>query len=403
MATTTKRSRAVGIDLARSIAIALAMASHVAATVGLFRFYGGGGVDAGRVVLALATPTFIILFGTMLEIVYAPRFRGAERVAVASRLVGRAVQCFLLYALSVAVLFVVHPDYSWKFSLATILMMGVTPFTDILKFYAVALAAAPLLLWLRLKVGLAPLLVVALAVHALHPFLSAAPGPAAFGLPLEAERLAMFTLGIGDGGLGGPSLLHGLSLVVFGMALGRALFGGDDLRRRAALVLGLAATALAVDVALWDAATVRGLGNLSLRMDSDPLYFATGVLGAFALTSALTLLTAGRSDTTTRRLAGWTFFGRTSLFTFAFGNMLLYTVDAAPGSGPQALAIALALLVAIAALSLWFDWTSRRGGPIAAATTGVRDAINALARSMVDRVVSLGAPPSVRERSSPSL
>lgn len=406
MAASTKPARAIGIDLARSIAIGLAMASHVAAAVGLFRFYGGTGVDAARVTLALATPTFIVLFGVMLELVYAPRFRGAERVAVAARLIGRGLQCWLLYALSVLVLFVAHPDYSWKFSVATVLMLGVTPFTDILKFYAVALAAAPLLLWLRARAGLGPLLVAALAVHALYPLLRGMPGPQAFGLPLEAERLAMFGAGIGEGGLGGPSVLHGLTLVAVGMGLGRVLFGGGlrdgaqagRVRRRAAALFGLSVAALAVDVALWDADTLRGLGNLTLRMDSHPLYFATGVLGTFALTGALTWLTAGRSAAATARLTRLAFFGRTSLFTFAFGNMLLYVAVVDPATGPQALANALALLAAITALSLWFDWTSRRGGPVAAAAAALRGRIDALSLALVERLAAPAAGSARRDR-----
>lgn len=158
MAGTAAISRIVGIDLTRSVAIFFAMLSHVWVVTAMDHFWSSLPADLLRALMALATPIFILLFGTMLEIIYRPKFVPGEQGLVAMRLFSRAIQCWLLYCLSVIALYLVPDGYSLKFSIATMMLLGVTPFTDILKFYAVVLFLAPILLLLRNRTGLLPLL-----------------------------------------------------------------------------------------------------------------------------------------------------------------------------------------------------------------------------------------------------
>lgn len=375
--------RIVGIDVARSVAILLAMASHVWTASGTNAFIRGSWVDVLLVLMAAATPTFIILFGTMLELVYLPRFIPGQRGTASAKLLSRAVQCWLLYALSVAVLFVMHDNYSAMFSVATVMMLGVTPFTDILKFYAVVLALAPIMLWARCRFGLVALGIGAVAVHFAYPLLIALPTPTGLALPIEVNRLWKFLFGLGDAKLGGPSVMHGITMVIAGMAIGRFLVSASEtqpdamgLRRRAALLLAGAGLPLAVVFALVDEATLRDLGNMSLRIAGHPLYFFVGMLFACVLTAAAVLATSrGTSDRFWRDAA---FLGRTSLFTFAFGNMLLYCIVFEPESRAEALWVAAALLVAIIALSFWFDRLMRQQGWVAHRVSGLQRRITAL-------------------------
>lgn len=385
----TASPRIVGIDVARSIAIFLAMGSHVWATARVGGFFEGPTVDVLRLLMALATPTFIILFGTMLELVYLPRFVPGKRRGISSRLLSRAIQCWLLYSLSVLVLFFTRPDYSFLFSLSTILMLGVTPFTDILKFYAIVLALAPLLLLLRIRFGVVPLLIPAIAVHLLHPVLRALPSPESYGLPKALDRLAMFVSGIGDAQLGGPSVLHGATLVIFGMILGRVLTGDGSetsdptakLLRRARWMFISSAFVLLLAVLLVGDETLHELGNMAMRMDSHPLYFIFGILGAYTLTAASILLTP--ASKTSEKFA---FLGRTSLFVFAFGNMLLYAVLFDVTTKAQSVCLAIVLIVLITALSFWFDRASKRDGAVARLVLTIRGHIDHVARMVVERV-----------------
>lgn len=382
-------TRIVGIDVARSCAIFLAMASHVWVVSKSAAFFQGTYVDALKLLMALATPTFIVLFGTMLEVVYLPRFETGKRSILIARLWSRAIQCWLLYSLSVVVLFFVKPEYSFFFSLSTIGMLGVTPFTDILKFYAIALTVAPALLWARKSLGLIPLLILAVAVHILHPVVRGLPSPADLGLPMEMDRLAMFLFGIGGAKLGGPSVLHGMTLVIFGMALGNILIGAASsaspgIARRAWFVLFGAGLPLIAGAWFIDIETKKGLGNMAMRMDSDPLYFAAGILGAYAITAATVLITMRQPASSAALWKSQTFFGRTSLFTFAFGNMLLYCVQFEPTTRIQSMLLGALLMSAITVLSFCFDRAAQQNGRMAKAVSAIQNWINRLATILSD-------------------
>ena len=367
--------RIIGIDLTRSVAIFFAMLSHVWVVTRMDDFWSGPSADLLRALMALATPTFILLFGTMLEIVYRPRFVAGEQGRVAVRLLSRAVQCWLLYCLSVFVLYLSADGYSLKFSIATMMLLGVTPFTDILKFYAVVLFLAPILLWLRNRVGLLPLVVAAIAVHAAHPILRGLPGPLDFHMGMYAERVVTFLFGIGDAKLGGPSILHGTSLIIGGMVFGRLIAGdrtsarpanaADSIVRRAFFLLLASCLVLAYGVLFYDQESLAELGDMSLRMDSDPLYFAAGFCGAIALTSLAVLVTQRLSPDVKQRLEKPVFFGRTSLFTFAFGNMILYAWPGTPDTLGSAVLQAVLVSIAITGLSYLFDREVRRGAILA--------------------------------------
>ncbi|MFK3690784.1 hypothetical protein ACI2J4_10900 [Agrobacterium tumefaciens] len=389
-------ARIVGIDLTRSVAIFFAMLSHVWVITAMDRFWSGPSADLLRASMALATPTFILLFGTMLEIVYRPKFILGERRLVTMRLFSRAIQCWLLYCLSVVVLYVLSDDYSLKFSLATMMLLGVTPFTDILKFYAVVLFLAPILLQLRERIGLLPLLFGALVVHAAHPILRGLPSPADFQMSLYAERVVTFLFGVGDAQLGGPSILHGLSLVIAGMVFGR-LIAGDraagslmkgSVEKRAMFLLAGSALALTVGAFSGRETLLAELGDMSLRMDSDPLYFAAGLCGAVALTCLAVIVTQGLSDDRKKKMEMFVFFGRTSLFTFAFGNIILYAWMGSAESRTSAVLQALSISAIIIVLSYLFDREMRHGGRLAALVGNLQAKIT----SFVKILMSLGGP-----------
>lgn len=384
--------RIIGIDLTRSVAIFFAMLSHVWVVTRMDDFWSGPSADFLRALMALATPTFILLFGTMLEIVYRPRFVAGEQGRVAVRLFSRAIQCWLLYCVSVVVLYLSADGYSLKFSIATMMLIGVTPFTDILKFYAVVLFLAPVLLWLRNRLGLMPLVVIALVVHAAHPIIRGLPGPLDFHMGMYAERVVTFLFGVGDAKLGGPSILHGTSLIIAGMGFGRLIAGDGtarsksptiDIVKRASYLFAGSALLLALGGLLYDEKSLAELGDMSLRMDSDPLYFGAGLCGAIALTSLAVLATQHLSPDMKRRLERPVFFGRTSLFTFAFGNMILYGWPDTPDAFGTAIFQAVLVSAMITALSFLFDWEVHRGGTLTSAVKWIQARITYLVQMMV--------------------
>lgn len=317
-----------GVDVTRSLAIMLAMLSHALIEFDVFQIWQGTAAIVTRFAMQTAPVTFIGLFGAMLEIVYAPRFANGGAAAATRQLWTRALQCYLLYALTVFALHV-SGEQSLGYTIRCLLMLGITPYADILKFYALALLAAPLLLRLRMRYGLKAILLFAVAVPAAYPLLSQIPEPP---LLLGRDYLlkpASFLYG-GTNEAGGPSVLHGLALVAAGMLLGRGvrLLLSSDVRerRRGGVILGLMlGTTAAASALMWNwyapFETVAAIADMSLRNDNHPIYATIG-LTATLLEVLLAVLLFDRLG---RRWGSpLLFLGRTSLFTFAFGNILLY-------------------------------------------------------------------------------
>ncbi|AXQ92745.1 OpgC domain-containing protein [Cereibacter azotoformans] len=317
-----------GVDVTRSLAIMLAMLSHALIEFDVFQIWQGTAATVTRFAMQTAPVTFIGLFGAMLEIVYAPRFANGGAAAATRQLWTRALQCYLLYALTVFALHV-SGEQSLGYTIRCLLMLGITPYADILKFYALALLAAPLLLRLRMRHGLKAILLFAVAVPAAYPLLSQIPEPP---LLLGRDYLlkpASFLYG-GTNEAGGPSVLHGLALVAAGMLLGRGvrLLLSSDVRerRRGGVILGLMlGTTAAASALMWNwhapFETVAAIADMSLRNDNHPIYATIG-LTATLLEVLLAILLFDRLG---RRWGSpLLFLGRTSLFTFAFGNILLY-------------------------------------------------------------------------------
>ncbi|PTE19750.1 Long-chain-fatty-acid--CoA ligase, partial [Cereibacter changlensis JA139] len=116
-----RSQRIVGIDVCRSIAILLAMLSHTLIEFGVFHFVGDA-ATVPRFLIQMAPVTFICLFGAMLEIVYKPRVEGPRRASALRQLYIRAVQCYLLYCLTIVVMVLVG-DISVGYALRCILML----------------------------------------------------------------------------------------------------------------------------------------------------------------------------------------------------------------------------------------------------------------------------------------
>lgn len=388
--------RIVGVDAARSVAIAMAMTSHVWGETGIGGYLPQNMSEVLRFFFQVATPTFVLLFGTMLEIVYRPRWADpATRRGVAVRLVSRALQCWVLYAVSIFALFLVDDGYSLLFSIGTMLFMGNSPYTEILKFYAVVLALAPILLWLRNRGGLLPLVAASLLWQAAWFWLDALPDARDdLGLSLHAARIVKFVTGFGDVPLAGPSVMHGLTLIVAGLCLGAFLVGGKghfgdhvaarlSFERRVPGLLAAATLAAGAGFLTMPQGTFAALGDMSLRMSSHPLYFIVGAVTATWLTALCIWLA---DILKLGRMTGWyrmTFFGRASMFTFAWGNILLYLVQPEPQTLGQTILWATLLLVAICAMSFLFDLAVQKSQLVASRLKSARCIFDRMAQQLV--------------------
>jgi hypothetical protein len=360
------KKRLLGIDLIRSIAIFGAMCSHALAAAHAYDGNFSHAMTASMLVMGLSTPAFICLFGSMLEVVYRAKLETAGPGVVTQKLLSRALQCYLLYVLGLGVRVAIG-DFSVGYALRCALLIGVTPYSDILKFYAVALVFAPALIWLSSRRhGLTALVCGAVIIHCLHPLLPLISAP-----PDASSNYLNFAAGFfygGGVGPGGPSLLHGLTFVIYGMVIGRLalklLSDVAEVRAQARRQFALAlAVVTAISLMLWPwghplAEPIQSLVRVVYRNSNHPIYFAIGATAATALVwSALELYDVGSA----RFGSAIAFIGSTSLFTFSFGNIVLVLAPRVHLPPLSALAYAFALVMIVFALGYAF-YTSLRIG-----------------------------------------
>ncbi len=315
--------RYLGIDLARSVAIIFVILGH--ALIGA-NVQEGAGVSALRFFLAVSPPVFFCLFGCMLQLVYARQYAAGRQTEIIQRLLTRAVQCWALYVLTCAAM-CIAAGLSITYFVRCALFLGDTPYTDILKFYAALLLAAPVLVAVSVRHGIWPLVAISVAIQAAFPLISQIPPMQGFA---GSGTVSAFIYGGEYIGHTGPSVIHGLGFVVFGMLLGRiwqSRPGREFLLSGPGWVLRAAFLAMLASTAAWIIAGGHNLlepaERVMLRNTNHPLYLFFGCTAAIVFIEVFSAL---------RRLAGMgaksflLIFGQTSLFTFCFGNILLYAV-----------------------------------------------------------------------------
>lgn len=329
--------RIIGLDICRSVAILATMFSHALFEGGAQPYYAldHAGLIWLRFFLQLSPPIFIILFGSVLEIVYRPRIEAGQKLQTTARLLTRAAQCYLLYLVTLLAMLAAglgSPGYTLRCAL----FFGASPYGDILKFYTLALAFAPALIWLRDKGGFVALGAVSVAIHLLHPLITRLAVPETSPADAYLSPVIGFLIGGGEVVTGGPSFLHGMTFVIWGMMIGRAVIvlsrptsSRQDIVQAACSMGALLLVSGAVLLAFWnlDAPfnTVRDLSNLTYRNINHPAYFAFGLFGTLlAVFACLIVYDVFR----VKFGLSLTFAGKTSLFTFSFGNALLYLAPA---------------------------------------------------------------------------
>ena len=347
--------------MTRSLAIILAMMSHAFVAANSFGAMPVALKEGLRFVMQMAPPTFILLFGAMLEVVYRNRVEKGQLDSVTKRLLSRSLQCAILYIVTFVPM-ILTGNMSPGYALRSALFMSVTPFADILKFYAIVLIFAPAILLFRIRFGLIPLVLTTALIHLVHPLIGLVPEPPLFNEKDYFGQPLKFLFNVGDSDVGGPSVLHGLTLVFWGMTL------GDFIRRFTDKSFGSARLAF-FHPHVWCcfigllysvyfvssfglADTVSGVSSMSLRNDNHPSYFA---LGLICSTFFVLVFTCIFDESGAKAPPLLIFIGSVSLFTFSFGNILLYIAFYSPKLlDPIVYGLLLTFAVILQSYLFWF-------------------------------------------------
>lgn len=272
-----------------------------------------------------ATPTFILLFGMMLELVYHPKLAKEGTNAVVRRLLQRSLLCYLGY-LVIAMAWIIKKNLPLSQLLETCLFLEKNSLNAIFKFWTVALLLAIPLLFLRKRKGLIVTVCFCLGTWLIVPLLNNIPWPAR-DHPLS--YLTAFLLGK-PSYMSPISLLHSMPLIGIGMFLGQALLIGKETRsfrifyQRMGWILVLSFAFLLM-LNLSNKMSIEALVagyRVWLRYQHHLSYYTIGLIESLIGLLILSWIMSPKAQRQSK-YSILLIFGRSSLLAYILGNLLL--------------------------------------------------------------------------------
>jgi hypothetical protein len=308
------RHRYIFVDVLRSLAIALALAAHALNDFDVLSRLTEAEFTAVRILTRAATPSFIFMFGMMLELVYARRIATSGLPAVVPKLLWRSLQCYFGYVLTVLTGWSLGL-FDWTHATQAAVFIFGAHHGNILKFYTVALLVAIPLLALRNRVGLGLTLTFCFGLWLISPLLNtiAAVPVGRFGGILE---------------LGFQLIPYSLTFIGAGMWVGNSLRRPDNLSARFHLHIGhlLAICAGGVGLLMLQSSPSAVLHSYldyyDYRHSHHIGYYLIGLLQALGLCLLFFHLIPHHRSTLSPSSFLLT-FGRASLLSFTLGNIVL--------------------------------------------------------------------------------
>lgn len=315
MSKANKDGRYSFVDVHRSLAILLAICAHAVNSWGITAGLEDAEFALIRTITRAANPSFIFMFGMMLELVYARKIKQNGINSVAPRLVQRGFQCYLGYVLTFIAALIVGSRDLWTTLQGFFFIFG-PPHGGVLRFYTVALIVAVGLLAVRHKFGLRAVILLCLSLWGLQPVESW----------LSQIHLGRFNsvraFFLSDFPLN-------MTFVAAGMYIGNALRLKEShvahaFHRRAAVILAVTGGIAALLVFRSSLGEVYGsyLDFYGYRVDNHIGYYSIGLMQACLLSVMLYHLVPV-SAKWLRSSSLLMSFGRSSLLSFTLGNILL--------------------------------------------------------------------------------
>jgi hypothetical protein len=367
-----RRGRVLCIDTARTIAMLFVVHTHTLAALDGWGQLPGTARDLLRAVYWSATPLFVVLFGMTLEYVSVPRLETAGPRAVHRGLLQRCVQCYCGYV-ATALAAVLSGLQTPLQGLRAAAFLGDTRFSNILKFYTVAMLLAVPLVRFRERFGLGATVALLCVPWLLDPLLGliAWPPPSA---PISYLTGTLF---------GHPGRASGISTWHSGVLVGAGFLLGSAVRRAVRTgewrtVYGTAGVLWAIGAlvvlvlcgTMGPRAVVQGWIWRHFRAANHIAYYAIGLSLSSALVGLLARVFSAQPLDTQRWRAALV-IGQFSIFAYPFGNVLLNLWPAwAHPPRAHALLASLVFLVAFLAVNpplqrLWDHVWRRRAADTA--------------------------------------
>ncbi|MGM0579212.1 MAG: OpgC domain-containing protein [Bacteroidota bacterium] len=305
------------VDFARSYAIFLALFDHSFNDFNIWSNYTFNNYAFLKILTTSATPTFLFLFGMMLELIYLRRLKEKGLSAIKPHLFKRSFQCYLGFILT-ALAGLIGGYLTFKSAFATTFFAANTHYGNILKIYAVLIILAIPLLLIRKKYGVWSIIGITLFIWCFYPIFDS--------IDITNGSIAIFMSSmVGIGKSGGPSVLHSLSIVSIGMLSASFIDFKDKWKfpkYNAILLFALLTiTGIFLLTTPWETFTDKYFNNI-YRQENHPIYYTVALsLAIIHIIIFSAIIPLGS------KLKPWTkhllLFGRNSLSAFTIGNIIL--------------------------------------------------------------------------------
>ena len=273
----------------------------------------------------MATPMFIFMFGFMIEYVYVPKLKILGKSATNRKLHARAFQCYIGFALtSIAALIGGHIDFS--IFIKSLFMLEATRYSNILLLYVLYLLLLPWILWIRVRFGIICFPLMIPIIYGLNYFATAFKDIDLNAFNYISNKLIGISMATG-----GPSALSGLIFLFSGMLIAASITQSKASKLSPFYMYSsiLIIINFSFIIVFNDLSSIRLIKDYlthyaygPFRGLNDHNYFLLGTLLS-CITLTLICLLAEEIIKLKRLPSITTSVGRASLFSFAYGNILL--------------------------------------------------------------------------------
>lgn len=354
MSVTATTKRLYHFDLLRLSLVLLALTSHFMSEQNWEDLMSG---SAHKVLLFFtreAMPCLLIIFGFMIEYVYATRWSKQGPHTILERLLVRAILCYAAYVTLAFVAAISGHDSYWNFFISPILLFHF-PYANLFKCYALLIPIIFFLMWIRFKYGWKAKILLFFALIAFAEILNYS----GFALPKPIAHYGGVFLGLGNNY--GPSIIHALILILFGELVANVCLKNMSGKLMALLlIIGLGAT-FVIGLEIYSVGVkqfVTQIGQYSgYRGQNSPVYFAYGIL-SFLL---FWVLAWGVVKKLSSKLnESITYYGGDTFTIFYFGNMvILFTPRIDNGIIFSGFLLLITLTLALLSVNV-LEWATKR-------------------------------------------
>lgn len=271
------------LDIYRCIFVLFAAFSHMYGHLGTWESMSENTMLIFRLFTRGATPGLLILFGVMLELVYVEYVKRKSLNYACQKLLYRSMLCYLAF-ISIALFGFLGGNTSIRTLVGAVTLLGTSLYANIFKLYFFMLLVAIPILAVRTRFGTLVLPIAIFIIWTIDLALIQSLSNPFSNLvsPLKYFEHS-FSFFLGAGGIWGPSILHGLTLVLFGMIMAEAVRGGSITSKLALVVLvfmSLVLTAREIGV-LGFRSYMLNIADISVyRANNHYLYYLYGIIYA---------------------------------------------------------------------------------------------------------------------------